>query len=362
MRYIFLVFGTLLLLISRKSFANSDSTKLKSISIGYYMLNDDNPFTNQKSYNKRNNDDHGLTLLNQTSVIAKLRIIKSAETSIQYNNYFGLFTRDIGTIYIMKKVNPDYDYFSYILKKHPDWDNVLLYNQVAITKNVNEVFITNKTKNFNYGLAFKNTKIDSDENQQGTSIQHWFHKTLRVRNFYHKPFIDSSIFKGTEFNYFSYSLFAGFNKTFIFKKNISLEINPIIGFWHNLTSRYTIVPFSPYGMLNVSLRTGKMLTETVNRVELKYNVYLEPYERLQLFSDPGTIGWQALMLNINFLGCKKVKMESLKKYYFLYSVNVASYFSPLGRNNDNIIKYRPSNNDKRSLTGLFNLKAAVMFK
>ena len=220
MRYIFLVFGTLLLLISRKSLANYDSTKLKSISIGYYMLNDDSPFTNQQSYSKRNNDDHGLTLLNQTSVIAKLRIIKSAETCIQYNNYFGLFTRDIGTIYIMKKVNPDYDYFSYILKKHPDWDNVLLYNQVAITKSENEVFITNKTKNFNYGLAFKNTKIDSDENQQGTSIQHWFHKTLRVRNFYHKPFIDSSIFKGTEFNYFSYSLFAGFNKTFKFKKNI----------------------------------------------------------------------------------------------------------------------------------------------
>ena len=95
------LFAILILFSTNFCLAATDSSSvktLKSIAIGYYMLNDNDPISNQKSYNSRNRDDHGLTFLYQFRVEARLELFKKAETTIRFENYLGLFTRDIGTI------------------------------------------------------------------------------------------------------------------------------------------------------------------------------------------------------------------------------------------------------------------------
>jgi len=176
------------LIIAKVTLAASDSTFYNSVNIGYYMLNDNDPISNQKGYDARNRDDHGLTFLLQFNAEAKLSLMKNTQTTIRYENYCGLFTKGFGTLTKLPKNDADYEYFSYILKEHPDWDNILLYDQVAATKNVNTLYLSNQTKNIVYGIGLRQINLESGYNQRGTRIQHEFHKTLKVRNFYHKSF------------------------------------------------------------------------------------------------------------------------------------------------------------------------------
>ncbi len=355
--------ATFILIFSSWNFCEaSDSCGVRSISVGYYMLNDNDPVSNQKGYDARNRDDHGLTFLYRLHAEAELQLFKNTKTTIRFENYCGLFTRDMSTISTIKSDDPDYSYFSYILAKHPDWDNVLLYNQSAITKNMNSLSFSNNMKNIIYGVSFKLTKIDSDDEQRGTNIQHWFHKSLKVRNFYHKPFSDSTIFKGAQFSYFSASLFGGYNKLFDISPKFSFSIAPQLGLWYNFTNKYTIVPFSPYAKLNASFNFGRTIYSSTKRFGLTYDLYYEPNERLQLFSDPGTQGNHSIGLSFNFAGKKKSKIEECKTWFMMYKLSAFSYHMPIGLKKDNILNYTSQGNDKRTLMGLINLTAVLVLK
>ena len=80
------------------SHATNDSTQYKSFTVGYYMLNDNDPISNQKGYDARNRDDHGLTFLLQMNAEAKLSLMKNTQTTIRFESYCGLFTKGFGTL------------------------------------------------------------------------------------------------------------------------------------------------------------------------------------------------------------------------------------------------------------------------
>lgn len=340
----------------------NDSTFYKSVNMGYYILNDNDPISNQKSYDERKIDDHGLTLFLQMHVEAKFNIFKQTQTTLRFENSCGLYTKGFGSLTKLPKTDADYDYFSYILKDHPDWDNILLYDQVAITKNVNTIYLSNQTKNIIYGLGLRQVNIDGDLNQRGTLLQHEFHKTLNARNFYHKSFLDSSVFKGASINYMAASLFGGYYRRFDIKPKFQLAVAPLVGFWYNSTNDYTINSFSPYLKLNVNAGLGKTIFDDVKRFQVGYQFYFEPNERMQMYSDLGTLGNNALMLDINLGGKKAATLEQCTKWFMLYKLNVFSMHLPFGKIDDTIMNYKTNGTDKGNLLGFVNFSVVMVLR
>jgi hypothetical protein len=350
------------LLFSIKVKASGDSTQYQSLNIGYYMLNDNDPISNQKGYDARNRDDHGLTFMLQFHAEAELHLIKNTKTKLRYENYCGLFTKGFGTLTKLPQSDTDYEYFSYILKEHPDWDNILLYDQVAVTKNVNTFYISNQNKNLVYGLGVRQVNIDTDLNQKGTRIQHEFHKTLKVRNFYHKSFLDSSVFKGTSLNYMALSLYGGYYKSIAIKPKFQLTLAPTLGFWYNATNAYTLNSFSPFIKINLNAGLGKTLFADIKRLNVGYQFYMEPMERLQMYSDPGTQGNNALLLDINFAGKKAAQLEQCTQWLMLYKLNLFSMHMPFGKINDTIMNYSATGSDKGNLLGFVNFSVVMVLR
>lgn len=342
--------------------AANDSTFYNSINVGYYMLNDNDPISNQKGYDARNRDDHGLTFLLQFNAEAKLNLMKNTQTTIRYENYCGLFTKGFGTLTKLPKNDGDYEYFSYILKEHPDWDNILLYDQVAVTKNVNTLYLSNQTKNIVYGIGMRQINLESGYNQRGTRIQHEFHKTLKVRNFYHKSFLDSSVFKGVEHSYFAASVYGGYFKRFDIKPKFALSIAPTAGFWYNVTNDYTLKSFSPFAKINVAAALGKTIFSDIKRFNVGYQLYVEPNERLQLYSDQGTQGNNSISLDVNFGGKKAATLEQCTKWFMLYKLNVFSMHMPFGKKADTIMDYKANGSDKGNLLGFVNFSVVMMMR
>jgi len=353
---------SLLVLLGHFSFADGDSTFYNSINLGYYILNDNDPISNQKSYDERKIDDHGLTLFLQLHVEAKLNLLKQTQTTIRFENSCGLYTKGLGSITKLPKTDGDYNYFSYILEDHPDWDNILLYDQVAITKNVNTIYLSNQIKNIIYGLGLRQVNIDSDLNQRGTRIQHEFHKTLNARNFYHKSFLDSSVFKGASINYMAASLFGGYYKRLNIKPKFELTVSPLVGFWYNNTNGYTLNSFSPYIKLNVNAGLGKTIFADVKRFQLGYQFYFEPKERLQLYSDLGSQGNNFVSFDVNFGGKKAERLAQCKKWLMLYKLNMFSMHMPFGKIDDTIMNYKGSSTDKGNLLGFVNFSVVMVMR
>lgn len=349
-------------LITHFALASGDSTFYNSVSVGYYMLNDNDPISNQKGYDARNRDDHGLTFLLQFHAEAKLSLMKNTQTTIRYENYCGLYTKGLGTLTKLPKTDVDYEYFSYILQEHPDWDNILLYDQVAVTKNVNTFYLSNQTKSIVYGLALRQINIDSDYNQRGADIQQEFHKALKVRNFYHKSFLDSSVFKGVEHSYFATSIYGGHFKRFNIKPKLALSISPIIGFWYNLTNEYSLKSFSPFIKFAASAELGKTIFKDVKRFNLGYQFYTEPNERLQLYSDLGSQGNNSVSVEVNFGGKKGEKLAQCTKWFMLYKLNVFSMHMPFGMKADPIMDYKANGSDKGNLLGFINFSVLMVLR
>jgi hypothetical protein len=342
--------------------AASDSTFYNSVNIGYYMLNDNDPISNQKGYDARNRDDHGLTFLLQFNAEAKLNLMKNTQTTIRYENYCGLFTKGFGTLTKLPKNDADYEYFSYILKEHPDWDNILLYDQVAVTKNVNTLYLSNQTKNIVYGIGLRQINLESGYNQRGARIQHEFHKTLKVRNFYHKSFLDSSVFKGVEHSYFATSVYVGYFKRFDIKPKFALTLAPTAGFWYNLTNDYTLKSFSPFAKINVAAALGKTIFNDVKKFNVGYQFYMEPNERLQMYSDQGAQGNNSISLDVNFGGKKAATLEQCTKWFMLYKLNVFSMHMPFGKKDDPIMSYKANGSDKGNLLGFVNFSVVMVLR
>lgn len=349
-----------LVLAGIRPFAQIDSL-LKNVSIGYMMQNDDTPISNLRNYETRKRDDYGMTLFFNIFAAAKLKLFKKCETEIKLDLYSILYTRGLGTTSVISKSNPDFNYYSYLLKKHPDWNDIYVYNQVSVSKTVRQLSFRNKYKNIGIGLDFKNTLIDSDKDQFIIDVQRTWHRFVNTKNYYHKPFTDSSIFKGKSISYFSINPNISFLKNLIYSRKSYINLYAEAGAWINSLNQYKIALVSPY--IKSSYAFGlKTLIHKINRLNISYEIYFEPLENFQLYSDPGTNGYQKFSVEINMLGKKAGKMKANKKYCMLYTFSPYTVYSPIGRKEDYWLSYSPPKNDLRLNESFFNFSASMLLK
>lgn len=321
------------------------------------MMNDDNPFSNLGDYENRKTDDHGLTLMAGFYTQFDFNFNKKIRTRIFTKHSTALYTKGFGTLSIIKPENPDYEYFKYILAKHPDWDNILLYNQIAITKNTNSLNFLNSYFNILFGAGIEFNEIGMDDKQLGAAIQQTFHKTLKVRNYYHKPFTDSSSFKNS-FNYTSFLFHGGtyFNKEYS-RFNLYTELFGSIKY--NSVSHSIIKKIMPSINWNSTINFGKKISYALRRFELNNILFYNPNEILQYASDPGTKGYNVCKINIVFTG---KPLNKINNWVMIYKINPFEIAMPFGRKDDLVFNYQPVNGKLNLLTGYMNVSAGVLFK
>ena len=107
---------------------------------------------------------------------------------------------------------------------------------------------------------------------------------------------------------------------------------------------------------------GKTIFADSKRFNVGYQFYLEPMERLQLYSDPGTQGNNALSLDINFGGKKAAQLEQCNTWFMLYKLNLCSMHMPFGKISDSILNYKAGTGDKGNLLGFINFSVAMVLK
>lgn len=339
-----------------------DTVKVKEFNVAYFILNDNDPVSNQKGYENRNRDDHGLTFNYSILSHLKLEIGKNLLSQVQYQYYKGLYTRGFGTTTAIKKGDYDYDYFSYILEKHPDWQNIYLYDQTALTKSFHGLELNNRYKNFIFNTAIRAIELDGRINQSGTQIQAGFHKLLNARNFYHKSFTDSSVLLGNKVNYLSLLASIGYFKT-LFNNNLyTLNSSICSGIWYNSISNYGIAQFNPFAEVALDFQYGKMINHQIRRFHFNYLLRVDPNERLPHFSDQGSRGFHGISVQLNVPGLASTKIETLKKYYFIYQISLINIYQPIAVQKDRMTNYIAPSNDKQLITGFCNLAIKMCFK
>jgi len=356
-KYIILI--SVFVFIRINSFSQ-DTSGLKSVTVAYDFHNDDTGISNFRNYNVRRRDDFGLTLQMGLYTELKLKIFKKAYTNVKFHFYSGLFTRSLGSNSSLKKEDPDYGDYSYLAEKHPDWAYVYVGNQIALTKIVKQINFFNRYKTFGVSLSFKETIIDRDQDQFMIDVQRRWHRFLDTKNYYHKPFTDSTIFKEKNLKYYSISSAFAFFDTIIFRNNVDFNYLVEAGVWINSRNDYRIKTFSPYVRSKVMVKFGKSLTH-LKRFHIGYEGYYEPRENLQLYANPGTYGYQRLHAEINLLS-KKIEKQNSKKYLLVFTLTPYSIYFPIGLKRDHWLNYVPPEKDKKVIESYFQAAMSLYFK
>jgi len=338
--------------------ADSGDSLFQSMSIGFFGFNDNNPIDGAISgFEDRRRDDHGLTMLIGYSLKAKLKLFQNTLTIIQFTDQSALYTKGYGTTTTLQADNPLYDDYKYLLKKHPDWAGLYVNDQVSYEKNTKEILINQIYKNLQLGLGIRYSTINSGVDQNMADFQRFFHKITKSRNYYHVPFIDSSIFRGKKITYFSIAPSIFYERILMLKNQ--WQINSGIGgkLWYNTTSEYGIPEFSPELNVNASVGYGKSFGPNQRKWMLRYAMTYEPKEIVQRYSDPGTEGFQYLGLEFNF----RSKKAAEKPFYLHYTLRPYAIYLPIGLANDETIGYVPPSNDLRFIEGILNFSIALRF-
>ena len=337
--------------------ANNDSL-LKSIQVGYFTFNDNNPIDNaQNSYEDRKRDDHGLTYLLGYYVEARFNFFKKSVTSIGFTDHSALYTKGLGTTTTLTEDNKNYEDYKYLLDKHPDWSALHVNNQISYSKNVKEFSFINHYKNISIGGLIRYSSIYSGEDQKMADVQRKVHKLIKSRNYYHVPFADSTIFKGKNISYFSFA--PTFNRT---KKLVETNKISVFGgvggsIWFNTLTNYKIPSVSPVVNANLKLGYGKSFANRERKLNLNYVLHYEPNEVVQNFADPGTNGSHFIGVTVNFAS----KKSNEKSHYLLYTLTPYSLHIPIGQQDDVIANYQPREGNLRMIESFLNLTVLLKF-
>jgi len=135
-----------------------------------------------------------------------------------------------------------------------------------------------------------------------------------------------------------------------------------VGFWYNLTNDYSLKSFSPFAKINVAAALGKTIFSDVKRFNVAYQFYVEPNERLQLYSDMGSQGNNSVSIDVNFGGKKGEQLSQCSKWFMLYKLNLFSMHMPFGKKADTIMNYKASTNDKGNLLGFVNFSVVMVLR
>lgn len=328
------------------------------VNIGYFMLNDDNPISNQKDYEERKRDDYGLTMSVGFDLGLTIQVFENIESEISFVNANSLYTKGLNTITTLFEDDPYYDEYSYLLDKHKDWQYPHVNNQIAYSKKIYELEIQNSYKErYLFGLGFRHSTIYVEEEQFMTNLQRSFHRILNARNYFHVPFVGQSVFGDCDIKFFSWSPFIGAREELKIHEKLFLQGAIKTGAWFNYVVEDEIPEFSPYGNAALNLFIPVEEYEEVARLELYYLIHYEPQEIIQMYSNPGTNGYQNIGLNFNFTNVRKTQ----KSFYFIISVAPYEVYLPLGKKTDVTFDYEPPEDDLKFVEGFFNSSVTFVF-
>ncbi len=353
MKNILLIFTLLLLNVS---YGQNDSL-IRSAWFGYFMLNDDNPISNQKDYEDRRRDDHGLTMSIGLEMGMELQFSENWTSEFSFVIANSLYTKGLGTTTTLMEEDPYYDDYSYLLEKHKDWTNPHVNDQIAYSRNIEELEWLNCWKErFLGGLGLRHSKIDVDEDQFMTDVQRNFHRILNARNYFHVPFVGESSFGENDISFYSWAPLLGAKAEWELSEKIRFNGWIKTGAWFNYVGHQDIPEISPFGDARLNFYMP-IKEEDVARLELYYQMHYEPEEIVQMYSNPGTNGYQNIGINYNFSNVRKTE----KSYYFIISVSPYEVYLPLGKKTDVTFDYVPPEDDLKFVEGFFNSSVIFVF-
>lgn len=337
--------------------ARDSSFAVQYFGIETVMYNDDNPISNQKPYENRRRDDHGITLSYGYSISSRLKFSENLTGEIKLNRISSLYTKGLNSTTDIDENSPYFDNYAYLAKKHPDWGAIHVNNQIAYSKQINEIEL-NITLNQKYlfGLQLRSNLIASGEEQKAIDFQRTFHQRLKARNYFHVPFTDSSLFGGENIRYSSVNPSIGFLHLHEWEGSFSISAIGQVGCWINFSAPAFIKPLMPNAQLNIGLHKA-IKDSKQDRFSFKYSVYINPNEIVQLYANPGSSGYHFCGFNYHLTNIKKTK----KNFYYDLSIRPYSIYIPFGKKEDNTFSYKAPENDLRWIEGFFNLSFRMVF-
>ena len=340
---------------------------INGITINLDMKNDDSPLTNLVDYKYRHIDDHGLTFLFNPSVELDFKLLKGSETVVKYNFFAGLYARDLGITTALLPGDPSYGFYHYLLDKHPDWHNILVYDELSVSKYVHQIDLLEKFQRWDVGLSIKATSIDAGANQTMEGVQKWYHRLINTKAYYALPsYVDSNLYKGKNFAYYSISPYMAYHMPCLTNSHLSLLGEVAMGCWLNSSTLYGTSALSPFVKLQTELNFGKLLNEgTVARQQRRrfqavWSCYYEPNELLPQYSDPGTKGYDYFGFNVEYYARKMGNASSPKKWVVVYNITPYGLFLPMLPGKDPIINYVPPHGDLRFIQDFLGVKVKLV--